>query len=208
MSKIVAVVNPTNGLLFTPNSSNTHLTVRLESDMIDSTNGYMNVRKVSTFVRLPIEMKTVFCKMAGLPTTDAPFGTPDESGKYPAKEFNFGIEGTIQVQEAHEPFYGPSERNPEGHLPKINPQTNEVILTNGKPVYRQTAFITQKGIPSRVFGTVSVVTRDDGNVKYVFAMNDETAESQAGSGIQSEDDSVTQHTTTPAAAFTTANVPS
>lgn len=43
------------------------------------------------------------------------------------------LQGKIIVQESTTPFW-------EGQDPKINPQTSEVMLLNGQPIYRNTVF--------------------------------------------------------------------
>lgn len=50
------------------------------------------------------------------------------------EDMPYPIDGNIVVRESLTPFY-------DGQEPKINPSTNEVILHNGQPVYRDTDFV-------------------------------------------------------------------
>jgi len=137
--KIFAVSHPQTGAMFTPNADNTHVKVRVESTVVEITNGYMNPRKRTAFITVKEEFLSEFCSAAGLNPNAA--STADAEGNFPALKVPFKLEGQIQVQESFEPFW-------EGQDPKINPSSGEVILKEGKEVYRQTQFVTDSSAPS------------------------------------------------------------
>ena len=149
--KIFAVVNPTTGNLFTPNAAGTHFSVRVQSTTMESTNGYMNARRRSAFLRVEKELLNEFAKACGLnPNFPQTAADPDNEGKFVATQIPFKLDGQIQVRESYSPFY-------EGQDPKSNPTTGEVFLKEGNEVYRDTQFITDTSAPAYVFDSGDVV---------------------------------------------------
>lgn len=54
------------------------------------------------------------------------------------------LTGQIIRRESHVPFY-------EGQSPKINPQTGEIILLNGQPVYKEDSYTEDMNASSYQF---------------------------------------------------------
>ncbi len=105
---VKVAVHPTTGLVITPSKKNPEWgTVRVDSENTSFSNGMMNVSKRSAFIRGRIEHLTARGLRGGQT-----------------------LPGKIQKQESFNPFY-------EGQSPKINPTTNEVVLTEGKETYLQ-----------------------------------------------------------------------
>lgn len=108
MSKVTVVAHPESGNVITPSSNNPEYgTFRVDTVNKSLENGFVNISKRSAFIRGRI--------------------TDLESLGLSA---NQTLPGKIQKMESFEPFY-------EGQEPKINPTTQEQVLTDGKISYIQ-----------------------------------------------------------------------
>ena len=119
-AKQTVVTNPKNGLVVTKFDKNgkTYGTVRVDESFIAVENGYSSLKRRTAFITLGHD---VLDFLEPLIKADAP---------YP-------LEGKIVVTESFEPFY-------EGQVAKMNPQTEEFIRVDGKLVYRNSDFTTDK----------------------------------------------------------------
>lgn len=109
---VKVATHPVTGNVITPSENNPEWgTVRVDSENISFSNGMMNVSKRSAFIR---------GRVAHL-----------ELMKFRAGQT---LKGKIQKQESFEPFY-------ENQPPKINPTTQEVVLTNGRETYLQFQYV-------------------------------------------------------------------
>lgn len=118
--------HPTSGEVITQSSNNPEWgTLRVDSENKSFENGILNVSKRSAFIR---------GRMVDLQ----------------AMGFRDGqvLQGKIQKQESFEPFY-------DGQNPKINPSTNEVVLTNGKQSYIQFEYTEDTAKPDVWVGATS-----------------------------------------------------
>ncbi len=118
--------HPTTGDVVTQSTKNPEWgTLRVDSENKSFSGGILNVSKRSAFIR---------GRMADLQ----------------AMNFRDGqvLQGKIQKQESFEPFY-------EGQNPKINPTTNEVVLTNGKQSFIQFEYVEDPNTPDVWMGTTS-----------------------------------------------------
>lgn len=103
------------------------------------------------------------------------FGTVDAdyserpSSEWPTLEnieAEAGMKACLQITESLTP--NPARKNP---TPQVNPQTNEVLLQNGSPIYREVTlvvgepshtFITHNGtIPAEAFKSEAVVSEEE-----------------------------------------------
>ena len=100
----------------TTGEEKTYGRVRIDSTVISMVNGYQRRNKRTAFVVLDPEVLPL---MAPHIVADKP---------YP-------INGKVIVLETLEPQY-------EGHVPKMNPTTQEYVKVNGNLVYRTTEFTT------------------------------------------------------------------
>ena len=100
------VAHPQTGLVITPSTNNPEYgTFRVDSKHVSLENGFVNIQKRSAFVR---------GRVTDLESLSL---TPNKA-----------LPGQILRKESFEPFY-------EGQEAKINPTTQEVVLTNGVPTY-------------------------------------------------------------------------
>lgn len=100
------VAHPVTGLVITPSSSNPEYgKIRLDQEVRVFNNGFMSIQKRTAFVAAKIEDL--------------------ESLKLKVGSI---MRGKIIKIESFSPQY-------EGHTPKINPTTGEVVLTNGRETY-------------------------------------------------------------------------
>lgn len=103
---VKVVAHPETGAIITPSTKNLEWgTFRVDSENISMENGILNLSKRSAFIRGKIEQLNQLGLKAGQ-----------------------SLPGKIVKRESFEPFY-------EGQPAKINPTTNEVVLTNGRPTY-------------------------------------------------------------------------
>lgn len=75
------------------------------------------------------------------------------------------LNGQIVVEESHTPFY-------EGQAPKINPSTKEVVMVNGRKVYRQSRYtddLTAKDV--LITQGANVIVNNGAPAKTGFALN-------------------------------------
>jgi len=122
MSNVKVVAHPTTGDVITQNVNKPEFgTLRLDSESVSMSGGYLNKNKRTAFV----------------------------GGNY-AELQSLGLKagqampGLIQKQESFSPFY-------EGQSPKINPSTQEVIFKNGKEVFLQFEYIADANAPADVW---------------------------------------------------------
>lgn len=142
--------------------------------------GIANATNKSALLRLRKEHLNAFLKYAGTSLTD--------SSNELTKEMPTTLSGVLQVQESFEPFY-------EGQSAKRKGANGDIILVNGKPVYRNTIFIADVNAPDYLFGSIEVSTNESGKEVRTFV-----------SGLVEEEEVVnTQTTASPAEAFS--NVP-
>lgn len=123
MSTVKVVKHPTTGNIVTAGSNPEYGTVRVDSETVSYTNGYMNKSRRTAFIR---------GRVSDL-----------ESMNFKDGQRMIGI---IQKQESFSPFY-------DGQTPKINPSTSEVILKDGKEVYLQYEYIEDTNAPKDVWVT-------------------------------------------------------
>lgn len=115
VKKSVVVKHPETGLVITPSVNKPEFgTIRIDQEASVFTNGFFAVQKRTAFVR-------------GRITDLESLGLKDGST----------LDGKIIRKESFEPFY-------ENQEPKINPQTNEVILTDGRPTYLEFVYTEDK----------------------------------------------------------------
>ena len=115
VKKPVVVKHPETGLVITPSVNKPEFgTIRIDQETNVFSNGFFAVQKRTAFVR-------------GRITDLESLGLKDGST----------LDGKIIRKESFEPFY-------ENQEPKINPQTNEVILTDGRPTYLEFEYTEDK----------------------------------------------------------------
>lgn len=103
---VKVIAHPETSLVITPSVNNPEYgTFRVDSEHKSLENGFVNIQKRSAFIRGRVSDLTQLGLVAGM--------------KLP---------GNIIKKESFDPFY-------ESQPAKINPQTKEVILTNGKETY-------------------------------------------------------------------------
>lgn len=123
--------------LYLQKKDSNFVSVRLTSSGFTiGASGIANATNKSALLRLRKEHLNAFLKYAGTSLTD--------SSNELTKEMPTTLSGVLQVQESFEPFY-------EGQSAKINPSTQEVVMMNGKPIYRQTVFLGDAKAPDYVF---------------------------------------------------------
>jgi len=123
---VKVVKHPTTGDVVTQSTKNPEWgTLRVDSENKSFSGGILNISKRSAFIR---------GRMADLQ----------------AMNFRDGqvLQGKIQKQESFEPFY-------EGQDPKINPTTNQVILTQGKQSFIQFEYTEDANLPDVWVGNTS-----------------------------------------------------
>jgi hypothetical protein len=113
----------------------TFATVRVDETTMAVTNGFTSMRKRTAFVTLGDDVYGILKPMivAGQP--------------YPLK-------GKIVVKEFFEPQW-------DGHEPKMNPRTEEIISVDGKPVYRTSDFSTDMEQPDVLLYASATATTVD-----------------------------------------------
>ena len=115
VKKTVIVKHPETGLVITPSVNKPEFgTIRIDQEANVFNNGFFAVQKRTAFIR-------------GRITDLESLGLKDGST----------LDGKIIRKESFEPFY-------ENQEPKINPQTNEVILTDGRPTYLEFEYTEDK----------------------------------------------------------------
>ena len=117
VKKSVVVKHPETGLVITPSVNKPEFgTIRIDQEASVFNNGFFAVQKRTAFVR-------------GRITDLESLGLKDGST----------LDGKIIRKESFEPFYEKQKKSP-----KINPQTNEVILTDGRPTYLEFEYTEDK----------------------------------------------------------------
>lgn len=123
MSTVKVVKHPTTGNIVTVGSNPEYGTIRVDSETVSFSNGYMNKSRRTAFIRGRVS---------------------------DLKSMNFEdgqrMIGIIQRQESFSPFY-------DGQTPKINPSTSEVILKDGKEVYFQDVYLEDTNAPKNIWVT-------------------------------------------------------
>lgn len=115
VKKPVVVKHPETGLVITPSINKPEFgTIRIDQEVDVFNNGFFAVQKRTAFVR-------------GRITDLESLGLKDGTI----------LDGKIIRKESFEPFY-------ENQEPKINPQTKEVILTDGRPTYLEFEYTEDK----------------------------------------------------------------
>lgn len=115
VKKPVVVKHPETGLVITPSVNKPEFgTIRIDQEVNVFNNGFFAIQKRTAFVR-------------GRITDLESLGLKDGST----------LDGKIIRKESFKPFY-------ENQEPKINPQTNEVILTDGRPTYLEFEYTEDK----------------------------------------------------------------
>lgn len=107
-TKVTVVAHPETGAVITPRKNNPEYgVIRLDQESVSMENGYLNKSNRTAWLGGKIE---------DLQSLNLKAGST--------------LPGKIVRKESHTPFY-------EGQSPKINPQTSEVVLKDGKEVYMQ-----------------------------------------------------------------------
>lgn len=126
MALVKVVAHPTTGAVITPSASKPEYgTFRVDQEKTVFVDGFMNVQRRTAFVR---------GRVSDLESLNL------SAGK--------ALPGTIQRQESFAPFY-------EGQEPKINPQTQEAVLTDGKLTYMQSVYVQDADTPDVWVGETS-----------------------------------------------------
>lgn len=121
-SDVKVVAHPETGAVITQNVNKPEFgTLRLDSENVSMSGGYLNKNRRTAFVGGNYEE----FKSLGL-----------RAGQV--------MPGLIQKQESFSPFY-------EGQSPKINPTTQEVIFKNGKEVYLQFEYIADSNAADSIW---------------------------------------------------------
>ena len=120
---IVKVVkHPVTGNVITISEKNPEFgTIRLDAEQNVFSDGFFNVQKRTAFVR---------GRLVDLESLNLKDGQV--------------LAGQIVRKESFEPFY-------EGQTPKINPTTNEVVLTDGRPTYLEFEYTEDMSKPSEIW---------------------------------------------------------
>ena len=114
--------HPDTGNVITISEKNPEFgTIRLDAEQNVFSNGFFNVQKRTAFVRGRI------VDLESLNLKDGQVLT-----------------GQIVRKESFEPFY-------DGQSPKINPTTNEVVLTDGQPTYLEFEYSEDMTKPSEIW---------------------------------------------------------
>lgn len=123
---VKVVKHPTTGEILTQSTKNPEWgTIRVDSVNKSFSGGVLNISKRTAFIR---------GRMSDL-----------QSMGFINDQI---LPGKIQKQESFEPFY-------VGQDPKINPSTNEVVLTNGKQSYIQFQYVEDPNTPDVWVGSTS-----------------------------------------------------
>ena len=121
-NQVTVATHPATGLVITQSENNPEYgTIRLDAVTTSMEGGFLNTRRRSAFIR---------GKMKDL-----------EALKLKAGQI---LPGIIQRQESFQPFY-------PGQKPKMNPETGEIILQDGKEVYFQDIYTQDVNAPLNVF---------------------------------------------------------
>jgi hypothetical protein len=107
---VTVVAHPETGEIIKVKDNPDYGTIRVDSEQKVFSNGFFNIQKRSAFIRGEIEN----LKLLNL----------KEGSR---------MKGQIIKEESFNPFF-------EGQDPKINPNTAEVVLTNGMPTYLNYVF--------------------------------------------------------------------
>ena len=119
-SKATIVAHPETGLVITPSTNNPEFgTIRIEQVAQVFSNNFFNSQKRVAFIS---------GRVTDLETLNLRNGST--------------LEGKIIKQESFEPFYVKADGTPQE--PKINPTTNEVVLTDGRPTYLSFVYTENK----------------------------------------------------------------
>ena len=114
--KVIATKISETGDLFTIGHNPEYCSIRVESSVLETDNGFWVLKTRSAKIRLQVELAKAMMEK----------GLLKDGLELPVK-------GKIIVRESFDPFY-------EGQQPKINPGTGEVILYLNRPIYRQSIF--------------------------------------------------------------------
>lgn len=113
MNTVTVVAHPETGKIITPSSNNPDWgTVRVDSESVEFTNGILNKRNRTAFIRGEIK------NLAGVFT---------RAGQI--------MQGKIVKHTSKTPFY-------KGQNPVMNPTTSEVVMRDGAPFYQNYEFTT------------------------------------------------------------------
>jgi len=125
MSQVKVVAHPTLGTVVTPSRKEGFGTIRVDSVNKSMENGYLNIQKRTAFIHGKMED----LESLGLRADQV-------------------LRGKIIKKESFEPFY-------EGQNPKINPTTQEVILTNGQETYLEYSYTEDTTATDKWVGSTS-----------------------------------------------------
>ena len=115
VKKAVVVKHPETGLIITPSVNKPEIgTIRIDQEVSVFNKGFFAIQKRTAFVR---------GRITDLESKNLKDGST--------------LDGKIIRKESFEPFY-------ENQEPKINPQTNEVVLTDGRPTYLEFEYTEDK----------------------------------------------------------------
>ena len=124
MKKAIVKVakHPVTGNVITISEKNPEFgTIRLDAEQNVFSDGFFSVQKRTAFVR---------GRLVDLESLNLKDGQV--------------LAGQIVRKESFEPFY-------EGQTPKINPTTNEVVLTDGRPTYLEFEYTEDMSKPSEIW---------------------------------------------------------
>ena len=124
MKKAIVKVakHPETGNVITISEKNPEFgTIRLDAEQNVFSDGFFSVQKRTAFVR---------GRLVDLESLNLKDGQV--------------LAGQIVRKESFEPFY-------EGQTPKINPTTNEVVLTDGRPTYLEFEYTEDMSKPSEIW---------------------------------------------------------
>lgn len=121
-NQVVVATHPKTGLVITQSENNpSYGTIRLDAMTTSMEGGFLNKRRKSAFIR---------GKMEDLESLGLKAGQV--------------LPGIIQRQESYQPFY-------EGQKPKMNPESGEVILQDGREIFFQDIYTQDVNAPLNVF---------------------------------------------------------
>ena len=114
--KVIATKNVETGELFSIGNNPEYCSVRVESSVLENDEGFWMLKTRVAKIRMQVILANTMIAKGLL-----------KDG------FELPMKGKIIIRESFEPSY-------EGHQPKINPSTGEVILYMNRPIYRQSIF--------------------------------------------------------------------
>lgn len=128
-AQVFVAKHPETGLVVTPNPNKPDYgSFRVYSEENSFEGGFVNTLKKSAFIHGPLEI------LQGFGFT--------EGHKMPGK---------IRIVETYEPQF-------EGHTPKINPTTQQVVvLSNGKNVYRNSLYTEDMSLQDILLNETTIV---------------------------------------------------